>query len=112
MEAIFSKVVGSMEECFAGEENTIELRERVLDLLPIEDRSCKIVNVSGTVQRFKARVIAYIENEEAFIKDYCNQNNETLRIHTSNKKSRYYRYKNKSRNEKTKEVGTYLSLYD
>ena len=108
MEEILTKCVDSMRETFAGEENSIDLVERVSDIMPIEEDCYKILNVRGTLKRFKAKIAARIESEESFIKVYCEKNNETLRIHTSNKHSRYYRCKHKTRNEKTREVSEYL----
>ena len=110
MEEIFNKIVKTIEKTFEGEENTDKLRARVLKLLPIEEESAKIVFVKGTEDCFKAKVIARIEKEDLFINSYCNQNNETLRIHTRNKNSNYYRCKHKTRNEKTKEVSFFHSL--
>ena len=94
MEEILSKCVDSMRETFAGEENSIDLVERVSDIMPIEEDCYKILNVRGTLKRFKAKIAARIESEESFIKLYCEKNN--------------YRCKHKTRNEKTREVSEYL----
>ena len=60
------------------------------------------------MQEYKAKISANIVNEENFVKSYCEKLNETLRIQTTNKSSRYYRCKHRTRYEKTREVASYL----
>ena len=99
---IFQKAITTTKNRFVGEENTEELKERVRNLLSVD--GMEIINVRGTVQKFEATVIVKIDSINNFIKCYCDQNNETLRLSTINKYSRFYRCKHKTRHEKTKEV--------
>ena len=108
MNELLSKCAEAVKDTFAGTENTADLIQRVSDIMPIENESYKVMNVCGKLNRFKAKISANIVNEENFVKLYCEKNNETLRIHTKNKSSKYYRCKHRTRYEKTREVASYL----
>ena len=84
--------------------------QRVMDIMPIDQASYKIAKVIGTVNRFKTQISANISSAEEFVQLY-NTKNETIRIHTANPSSRYYRYKHKTRYENTKEVKAYLEKH-
>ena len=93
---------------FAGGLNTPELVARAKDIVPLEDEKYKVIETAGTVAKFRAKILANIENENEFIHMYSVKNNETLRIHTINKHSKYYRCKHKTRYENTMDVEIYL----
>ena len=44
--------------------------------MSVEKDTYKIVNVRGTVNKFKAKIVARVDSEESFIKAYCQNNNE------------------------------------
>ena len=69
---------------FNGFKNTEDLVDAVHDTLG--NFNVKVNSVEGTVERFKASVRANIKdiNEvQKFIKDYSENNNETLKVATS-----------------------------
>ena len=64
----------------------------------------KVQEVTGTLDKFGAKVFVNIDNEDGFIKSYCDKNNESLQIQTINKSSRFYQCKHKTRYKNTMEI--------
>ena len=95
MDDVFSRCLAEFEDAFAGPLNMPEMIQRVMDIMAIDQDSDKIGKVIGTVNKFKTQTSANISSAEEFVQLYNTKNNETLRIHTANPSSRYYRCKNK-----------------
>ena len=87
-------IINEQNNSFLGCTNTDELFCCVKSVLPFQTCKCKIANVCGTSEQFKATVMCDLNSPDAvcnFVEKYGNINNETLRI------------------MKRKEVSSYLS---
>ena len=107
MDAIIRKCADGLET-FPGANNTQELLSEVKRRIPIEEDNYKVVDVVGSVDKFKAEIQINIDDTAEFIRLYSESNNETLRLDTQNKNSTYYRCKHKTRYQGTSDVGKYL----
>ena len=108
MEDLIKKCCGEFRNKFAPSKNTEELEARARHLLPLDANDYKLLETNGTVERLRLIFITNIRSEEEFIRSYNEKNNETLRIETINKKSRYYRCKHKTRVKNTMEIEAYI----
>ena len=106
-----TKYVKEFKNSFIGEKNTAELINAVKNVMPDECNDYKVQDVTGTLDKFVAKVFVNIDNEEGFIKSYCDKNNESLRIQTINKSSRFYRCKHKTRHKNTMEIEQYVRAH-
>ena len=114
MEGILEKAIANLQNEFSGEANTGELLDRVQEILPLENTEHKIVDVKGTSKNFKANIKVDFKNEEEvdlFVRNYCYENNETLRILKTRKSEnrtaktvlrKYFRCHHNTRYEATK----------
>ena len=69
---------------FNGYKNTEELVNTVHETIGYYGN--KVVNVEGTIHKYKASLKANIKSKEEadkFIKDYCIRNNESVKVSTT-----------------------------
>lgn len=110
----FAAAYSDIENCFAGLENTRELKDCVLDLLPLSEDEIKTFYVRGTVKEFRAELcFKLLVSIDEFIAEYCNKTNETLKIASVKKLKetstyeqwRIYRCHHQTRYENTSNSG-------
>jgi hypothetical protein len=72
---------------YPGLSNTEELKECVLDLLPLQQGDIKSLTVQGTLSKFKSTFYCALpeDNLDKFIEAYNNKTNETLKLAVSKK---------------------------
>ena len=77
----FAAAYSDIENRFAGLENTQELKDCVLDLLPLLNDQIKTFYVKGTVKEFRAELCCkLLISIDEFIAAYCSKTNETVKI--------------------------------
>ena len=75
--------LAALRSSFINVENTEELFCVIQDILPIDKNCFKIINIIGSMKKFKASVDCQITSEEDFIKSYQQRTNEILRKRTA-----------------------------
>ncbi|XP_066926380.1 uncharacterized protein [Clytia hemisphaerica] len=75
--------IAQLRSTFINVRNTQELNETLAEKLPSVD--FKIVDVQGSVKKFKASVMVRISDVQQFMKLYNEKTNETLRISSTKK---------------------------
>ena len=79
MDDLLLKCVREVYNSFEGPRDTQRLLNHVRIVIPLEENDFKISYVQG---KFKWEIKVKIDDINVFVKNYCRQNNEALRLDT------------------------------